>query len=152
MLLWLIKYLVCPIPGLRLRLDGAIIWIKPRTAVDRRGKPMPRQQKILSFEFSEVRVGASGRDRVQRRFCRRRRNQREQERRTASATLYGGVSNGGHVTRCWRRSRRTIVTRRPGPKISWRRNPNLEMKKCLPLFLISFVWTCCLWCGPCPLR
>ena len=68
MLLWLINYLVCPIPGLRLRLDGAIIWIKPRTAVERRGKPMPKQQKILSFEFSEVRVGASGRDRVHRRF------------------------------------------------------------------------------------
>ena len=118
---------MCPTPGLKLGFAGESMWISARMAVERSGRPSPRLQKILSFEFSEVSVGASGRDRVHKRFCRRRSNHMEQERRVASATR-AGEEKGGQSVKCCRRRRRTRVKGRPGPMLSWRRNPNLRRK------------------------
>ena len=118
---------MCPTPGFWVGFAGESMWISARMAVERSGRPSPRLQKILSFEFSEVSVGASGRDRVHKRFCRRRSNHMEQERRVASATR-AGEEKGGQSVKCCRRRRRRRVKGRPGPMLSWRTNPNLRGK------------------------
>ena len=125
MLWWPMKHLVCPTPGLRLGFAGESTWISARMAVKRSGRPIPKLQKILSFEFSDVSVGASGRESVHKRFCRRRASHMEDEKRVASATR-AGEGRCGQSAKCWRRRRRRRVEGRPGPMLSWRRNPNLR--------------------------
>ena len=93
------------------------MWISAKMEVKRSGRPSPRLQKILSFEFSDVNVGASGCESVQKRFCSRRPNQMEQARRTASATLAGG-DRAGQLAKCWTRRRRPMVEGRPGAMLS----------------------------------
>ena len=118
-------YLVCPTAGFKLGLAGERMWISARMAVKRSGRPIPRLLKILSFEFSEVSVGASGRESVHKRFCRRRTKHTKQERRVDSATRAGeGIE--GQSAKCWRRRRRKRMEGRPGPMLSWTRNPNLR--------------------------
>ena len=115
-----------------------------RMAVKRSGRPSPRLQKILSLEFSEVSVGASGRDSVQKRFCSRKSSHMEQERRADSATR-AGKGRGGQSEKCCRRRRRRRVEGRPGPRLSWRRNPNLRRESCRHSFyrcnLQPVVWS-----------
>ena len=103
------------------------MWMSARMAVKRSGRPIPKLQKILSFEFSDVSVGASGRDSVHARFWRRRASHTEDEKRVARATR-AGEWRGGQSAKCCRRRRRIRVEGRPGPILSWRRNPNLRRK------------------------
>ena len=146
-------YLVCPTAGFKLGLAGERMWISARMAVKRSGRPIPRLLKILSLEFSEVSVGASGRESVHKRFCRRRTKHTKQERRVDSATRAGeGIE--GQSAKCWRRRRRKRMEGRPGPMLSWRRNPNLRRQNVqfyISLFFNSDI-TCFLSYGLSPRR